>query len=182
VDMRKMMAALLLTSLGPAVAEAQTTGRFSVQAGGGPTLRDSGNVVAAAIGFAPASRVEILFNVERDHLPTRVEQFDNVTSVTRGGTLTYASGELRVSFLPPDRVSPFVLAGAGAGRSRLNVNEHFPSPVENDLQVLYFGGGVRVPLGDRVSLFGDVRIVAGAEGGDGLIALYPVRAGLLWRF
>jgi hypothetical protein len=90
--------------------------------------------------------------------------------------------ELRASLLGRDRVSPYVFGGTGAGVSRPNVNERFPDRVTNDARVLFFGGGIHVPLGERISVFGDVRMVVGVERNDGIIAFAPVRAGVGWRF
>ena len=49
----------------------------------------------------------------------------------------------------------------------LNVNATFPSPVRNTAAFLFFGAGVHVPVRDRLSVFGDVRMIAGAEGRAG---------------
>ena len=43
-------------------------------------------------------------------------------------------------------------------------------------------GGVRVPLGRSFSLLGDARAMLALEGNDGLLAVWPVRAGGAWRF
>ena len=156
---------------------------FSLQAGAGPTLIGGGNVLSAAFGYSPASRVDLLLNVERNHLPFRLTRFpEGGYSVTRGGTLTFVSGELRAALRPPNRVSPYVIAGVGGGVSRPNVNDQFPYRVSNDLRVLYFGGGVRVPPHRGFSLFGDVRAMLGVEGYDGVLAVWPVRVGAAWRF
>jgi hypothetical protein len=39
-----------------------------------------------------------------------------------------------------------------------------------------------VPLRERISVFGDVRMTVGVEGDDGVLAFAPVRAGVVWRF
>jgi len=77
-----------------------------------------------------------------------------------------------------------VLAGAGRGRSRPNVNEHFPDSVSNDAVLFFGGGGVRVPLPGRFSLLADARFVLQAEDNeDASVYLFlPVRAGVAWRF
>jgi hypothetical protein len=171
----------------PAVVAAQTsTGvdrdRLSVQAAAGATVIDRGYDLSAAFGFAPLPRVELLVGVERIHLPFRREQFGITVGVTRGGTLTFVSGELRLSWRPPGRVSPFVLAGIGGGTSRPNVNAQFPDPVTNDLRVVYVGGGVLTPLRGGLSVLADARGLLALEGNDGVLAVLPVRAGLAWRF
>ena len=184
------VAPLLLLLLSPYAATGQTrdsgsTGfdRFSLQVGAGPLLNSGGgHTVSAALGFSPFSRVDFLVNVERDHLPFQRDTFSDGLSITRGGTLTSVSAEVRASVFPPNRVSPYGFAGIGGGVSRPTVNDAFPDPVENDLRVVYFGGGVRVPIGNGLSLFGDTRLMLTLEGGDGLLGVWLVRAGLAWRF
>jgi hypothetical protein len=156
--------------------------RLSLQAAAGSHLIGGGHVVSAAFGYSPASRLELLLNVERNHLPFQLKHFADGYSTTRGGTMTFVSGELRLALLPVDRVSPFVMAGVGGGVSRPNVNAQFPDPVRNGLRVLYVGGGVRVPLRRGLSLCGDARATLALEGNDGILAVWPVRAGVAWRF
>jgi hypothetical protein len=145
-------------------------------------LKSGGHTLSAGFGFSPISRLDFVVNVERDHLPFTRQTFSDVYSITRGGTLTAVSGELRASVLPPDRVSPYGFAGIGAGKSRPTVNDEFPTPVENDLRVVYFGGGLRVPMRGGLSIFGDARVMLAMEGADGFTGLWPARAGLVWRF
>jgi hypothetical protein len=183
------VAPLLLLLLSPHLVTGQTTDttrpgldRFTLQAGAGPLLKSGGHTLSAGFGFSPISRVDLMVNVERDHLPFQRDTFGDVTSLTRGGTLTAVSGEVRASFLPPDRVSPYGFAGIGFGESRPTVNAEFPTPVKNDLRVVYFGGGLRVPLRGGLSIFGDARAMLALEGDDGIMGIWPVRAGLSWRF
>src|SRR5918995_1067793 len=138
--MRAMVAAIsLLFVVTPSVVTGQTsiaaaapsdTGRegrerLSLQAAAGPTLIGGGNVLSAAFGYSPASRLELLLNVERIHLPFQLKRFPDGYSATRGGTMTFVSGELRLALLPVDRVSPFAMAGGGGGLSRPNVHAEF---------------------------------------------------------
>jgi hypothetical protein len=166
----------------PSDAGGEGRERLSLRAAAGPTLIGGGNVLSAAFGYSPASRLELLLNVERTHLPFQLERFPDGYSATRGGTMAFVSGELRLALLPADRVSPFAMVGVGGGVSRPNVNDEFPDRVRNDLRVLYLGGGVRVPLRRGFSLLGDVRAMLALEGYDGVLGLWPVRAGLAWRF
>ncbi len=92
------------------------------------------------------------------------------------------SGGVRVGFWPDRRVTPYVVAGAGAGVSRPTVNAEFPDPVTNDARFIFFGGGIRVSLADRLSLVADGRLQGGSEGNDGTLVLLPLRIGLAWRF
>ena len=155
-----------------------------LQGSAGPTITDSGHSLAAGIGFSPTSRLTVFFGVERTHLSSRLTTDDQgrVSSAFRGGTITFAAAELRATLLRRDRLSPYVLGGFGAGVSRPNVNEMFPDRVTNSARVLFVGGGVHVPLRPRISVFGDVRMVFGAEGNEGIVAFAPVRAGVAWRF
>ena len=195
--MRVMAAAIaVLCVVGPRVATGQTsTGapaphdaesesrhHLSVQVAAGPTVIGGGNVLSAAFGYSPASRLELLLNVERIHLPFQLNRLPDGYSATRGGTMTFVSGELRLALLPAARVAPFAMAGVGGGVSRPNVNAEFPDRVRNDLRVLYFGGGVRVPLRRGFSLVGEARAMVALEGYDTVLGVWPVRAGVAWRF
>ena len=91
------------------------------------------------------------------------------------------AAELRVTLLSRDRITPYGLAGFGAGVSRPNVNEIFPEPRTNGVRAIFFGGGIHVPLHQQLSLFADARMMVGAEAGE-LLAVAPLRAGLAWRF
>jgi hypothetical protein len=167
----------------PAGASAQSpASSFSIQGAAGPTIVDPGHNLSAAIGFSPMPRLTLLLDVQRTHIPTRITRHEHGSSATRGGTLTALSGEVRVSLWPSPRVTPYALAGLGGGISRPNVNATFPSRVKNSAGFLFFGGGVQVPVRERLSVFGDVRMLAGAEGNDGVLAMIPVRVGVSWRF
>ena len=65
--------------------------------------------------------------------------------------------------------------------SRPNVNTAFPDPVANDVRAIFFGGGIHVPVKERVSIFADGRMMVGSEAGE-LLAVAPMRAGVAWRF
>lgn len=182
------VAPLLLLVLSPAVVTGQTSDtsrpeldRFSLEVGAGPLLKGSGHTVSAAFGFSPISRVDLVVNVQRDQMPFQRNTFTNGLSITRGGTLTSVSGEVRASLFAPHRVSPYGLAGIGAGVSRPTVNDTFPEPIENALRVVYLGGGLRVPLRNGLSVWGDARAMLALEG-DSLSGVWPVRAGIAWRF
>jgi hypothetical protein len=133
------------------------------------------------LGFSPISRVTLLLNVERTQLSSRITHNEGGSSAFRGGTLTAVSGEMRLGLWPAQRVTPYMLAGLGAGVSQPTVNEAFPDAVTNNVRFILFGGGVHVPLRERLSLFGDARLMVGAEAGDTL-AIVPVRVGIAWHF
>jgi hypothetical protein len=164
----------------PAMAHAQG---LSVQAAAGPTLGDTGFSLAAGFAFSPTSRITLVGNIERSHLPSRLEQHPGGVSYFRGGTFTLGAAELQVSLFPRGRVSPYGLVGFGAGRSRPNVTDIFPTPVDNRVSAPFAGGGLRVPLAPRLSLFTDLRLalIVGTESDD-LYALTPLRAGFSWQF
>jgi hypothetical protein len=169
----------LLLMSGPGIASGQS---LVLHGAAGPTLIDSGYSIAAGIGFSPTSHLTVLLNVERTHLSgeTRADRPGSI-SVFRGGTLTLGAAELRIAPLGRGRVGPYAIAGFAAGQSRPNVNEAFPDPVTNDARAVFFGGGIDVPVAERVTFFADGRLTLGTEAGE-LLAVLPVRAGLSWRF
>ena len=177
--------ATIALGLAPAAAIAQTSEdrqRFNVKAAAGPTIIGGGYSASAGLGFAPNSHLEIVVNVERVHMPFELRQYSDGYSTTRGGDLTFASGELRASFLPSHRTSPFVMIGAGGGISRPTVNDYYPNVVKNNMRTVYVGGGVRVPLKNNLTITGDARAMLALEGYDSVLGIWPVRAGVEWRF
>lgn len=174
------LALMALLFAAPAAVRGQG---ISVHAAAGPTLADRGYSATAGVGFSPISRLTLMGSVERSHLPSRIQEFPGGFSFFRGGTFTMASAELRVSVFGRDRVSPYGLIGFSAGRSRPNVTDIFPTPVVRDVVGPFAGGGVHVPLGQRVSLFADLRLaLIMSREADDLYGLSPLRAGLSWRF
>ena len=163
----------------PGVANGQSVELFG---SAGPTITDTGNSVAAGAGFSPTSRMTLVFNVERTHLSSRTTRDGDVVSSFRGGTLLLGTAELRVAPFRRGRFGPYGLAGFAAGVSRPNVNAVFPDRVSNQVRAMFFGGGIEVPLGERMTVFADARMMVGAEGTDGMVAVAPVRAGIAWRF
>jgi hypothetical protein len=170
-----------LASLPAGAQEQSGPGPFSLQVTAGPTAAGGGTVLSAAFGYSPRSWLDLLLNVERDYLPFRLDRFDGVVSATRGGEMKFVSAELR-GVWPASRVSPFAVAGIGRGVSRPNVNDMFPDRVRNSLGVVYFGGGTRFRLRRSLSLLTDVRALLAIEGNDALQLIWPVRAGIEWRF
>jgi hypothetical protein len=171
----------VLSFLAPAIAAGQGV---SIQGAAGSNIDLGGNTQAISVGVAAGRRVEFLVSGERIHVPTKVTQFPNGSSATRHGTSTFVSGEVRFLPLTFERISPYALAGLGAGKTRLNVNDIFPNPVTNNTRLMFFGGGLRVPVTDGLSVFGDLRLVLQVEdaGDGGLFLFAPVRGGIAWRF
>jgi hypothetical protein len=169
----------LLVLAGPRTASGQS---FVLHGAAGPTLIDTGYSLAAGIGFSPTSHITVLVNVERTHLASRMRS-DGPGSISafRGGRLTLGAAELHVALFGRNRVGPYGLAGFAAGQSRPNVNETFPEPVTNHVRAVFFGAGIDVPLGERISFFADGRMIVGDEAGE-LLAVAPIRAGLSWRY
>jgi len=131
---------------------------------------------------SPTSRLTLLGSVERTHLSSQSRRDGNSISYVRGGTYLLGSGELRFAPRGRDRVGPFVVGGFAAGISRPNVSDVFPTTVTNAARALFGGGGLLVPLGAQFTAFADVRMLIGAEGIEGIVAVAPVRAGVAWHF
>ena len=92
------------------------------------------------------------------------------------------TGEVRFAPFGRGRLGPFGLAGIAGGVSHPNVNDVFPTRVTNEVRALFLGGGIDVPLSDRLSIFADARMTVGAGGTEGIVAVAPLRAGVAWRF
>ena len=166
----------------PSVVRAQSgTPSFSVEAAAGPTLVDAGHSLSAAFAYSVLPRVTLLADVQQTQLYSRSTRHDRGASHFRGGTMTAVSGEVRVHLRPAHRVTPYLLAGLGAGVSRPTVNEVFPDRVSNRARFTFAGAGVWVPLRERLSLFGDARVLIGTEAGE-MLAVIPLRVGMAWRF
>jgi hypothetical protein len=155
---------------------------FELYGSAGPTITDAGLSLAAGVGVSPTSRLTLSGNIERIHLSSRIRRETGSTSYFRGGTYLLGSAELRFAPRGRDRIGPFAVAGFAAGVSRPNVNEAFPTPVTNTARAVFGGGGLLVPLGERLAAFADVRMFIGAEGNEGIVAVAPVRAGVTLRF
>ena len=178
--MRAPSASMLLLFLVSSAASAQS---LVVQGSAGPTITDAGYSLAAGVGLSLNSRLTVVFDVERTHLSSRVTSDGRGGGTAfRGGTLTVAVAEVRATIFPRNHASPYVLGGFGAGVSEPSVNEMFTERATNQARVLFVGGGIHIPLREQLSLFGDVRMVFGAEGNDGIVAYAPLRAGVAWRF
>lgn len=175
-----VMTVLVLVS--PPVASGQT---FQLQGSGGRTMADPGYSLAAGLGFSPTSRVTFMVDVERTHLSSRLSSDPRrgVVSAFRGGTVTVAAPALLVSLLGRDRIGPYGLVGLAAGVSRPNVTDIFPDRISTEVRAPFFGGGIQVPLRNRVTIFAEARmmLVIGT-GADDLFAVAPFRAGLAWHF
>jgi hypothetical protein len=173
-----LMCAVLLF-ICPPTARGQS---FELYGSAGPTITDAGHSLAAGVGVSPTSRLTLLVSVERTHLSSQIRREAGSVSHFRGGTYLLGTAELRFAPLGRGRIGPFAVAGFAAGVSRPNVNDIFPTPVTNGARAVYGGGGLLVPLGPRFTVFADVRMLIGAEGNEGLVAVAPVRAGVAWRF
>ena len=177
MNARVLFAVAMLSFTAPAIAAAQGAGpSVSLQGNVGTQINAGGDNQSVSLGFSPNRRLELLISAERIHLPTEATDF----SATRGGTSTFISGEVRVAPFTSG-VSPYFLASLGRGISRPNVNDLFPDPVKNDVWLLFAGGGIRIPVTERLSAFADLR--AGIQGErDTIFLLVPVRGGVAWRF
>jgi hypothetical protein len=186
--MRFAVFVILLSTLdGASLAQAQGHGRlshrFSFDLGAGSHFRDAGDVESMSLGVALSPFVTLAATVERGHVPTRVTAYPDGYSATRNGTLTSASGELRVTIPAGRRWTPYGLVGRGVGKSVFNVNTRFPDPITRSADLFYAGAGVRYALGSAIALFSDAKfmLVMGRSAGD-LSARLPIRAGVSFRF
>ena len=178
--MRNIAVLLFLMLLAtPGIANGQS---FELYGSAGPTIIDAGNSFAVGAGFSPTSRMTMVFNFERTHLSSRTSREGDVVSSFRGGTLLLGTAELRFAPFARGRFGPYGVAGVAAGVSHPNVNDMFPDRVTNRVGAIIVGGGVNVPLSERLTLFADARMMFGAEGNEGVVAVVPVRAGVAWRF
>jgi hypothetical protein len=165
--------------LSPTAANGQS---LELYGSAGPTLTDTGNSFAAGAGFSPTSYLTLVFTFERTHLSTETKRDDDVISSFRGGTLFLGTAEVRYTPFRRNRVGPFALAGLATGVSRPNVNELFRNPATNFVQAMFVGGGVQAPVGERMTVFAEARMLVGAEGREGMVGVAPARVGLAWRF
>ena len=174
-----VMTALLLVS--SPVASAQS---FGLQGSAGPTMTDPGHSLAAGVNFSPTPWLTLMVDLERTHISSQIRTYDDgVTAAFRGGTAILASPAVQVSLLGRDRVGPYAIVGLAAGVSRPNVTDLFPDRVTNEVRAPFAGGGIQVPLRNRVTLFAEARLmlVVGKEADD-LFAVAPFRAGVAWHF
>jgi hypothetical protein len=182
----------VLFVLGSCVLRAQASdegnrpGPVSVQVAAGGLLphadEGSGDLQSVATGYSPTPKVTVLVGAWRMHRPTTLRRYsDGGSSLTRGGTTQFVSGEVRFSFLAGERVVPYAFTGGGLGVSRPNVNQAFPDRVTNTAYVIFGGGGLAFPLGSRLSASADLGLVMLGER-DVIRPILPVRAGLTWRF
>jgi hypothetical protein len=180
---RLVLVTALLLAAPPAATGQAPPGRLSIQGALGTNANVGGNTQALSVGFRAGNRVGIFVNAERSHLPTEVTEHEHGSSATRGGTTTFVSGEIQVLPFTRTRVLPYAVAGVGGGVSRPNVNDIFPERVTNDAGLVFFGGGVRVPATEYLSVVADLRWVLQVERqGAGVFLFVPVRGGLAWRF
>jgi opacity protein-like surface antigen len=169
-----LLSVCLLVS--PALASAQS---FQVQASAGPTLYDVGHSVAAGVGLVATKQLAVVVEFERTHNPSQITRRDGVTSASRRGTLTAGTAQVHVALRGWDRVGPYGLAGMVVGVSRPNVNEIFPDRVTHNVRGISIGGGIHLPVGERISLFADVRFSVTC---CALHGVAPVRTGMAWSF
>ena len=133
--------------------------RFSLEGAAGPQVSYRGTVQSIAFGFAPTRSLTLLVSAERSYVADKIERYVDGYASERGGTEHFVSAELRYAFLRRKRVSAYVLGGTGRGISRPNVNEFFPDKKERGIQVVYYGGGVRIPVRPRLDAFVDARLM-----------------------
>lgn len=167
----------------PATSSGPTERRLSLEGAGGVQISYRGSLQSAAFGFAPTRSLTILMSVERSYVRDEIDQYENGYDFERGGTELFVTGGVRYAFLASKRVSPYVSGGMGRGISRPNVNEFFPDKKERNIHVIFYGGGVRIPVRPWLDAFVDARIIMEVEARSDFFAVrLPVRAGVAWRF
>jgi hypothetical protein len=183
-NLRFLVAVAALSIASATVAAAQEARvRVSVQGAAGSHLGDGGDTQSVGLGLSFGARFGVVVNAERSHVPSDVTFYDDGYAATRGGTTTFVSGEFRYVPITYRRLSPYVLIGAGRGRSRPNVNEFFPNRVEHDVMLVFPGFGARIRLTDHLDAFGDLRIMFVSRVGEPDAGAFgPIRGGLAWRF
>ena len=167
----------------PGAARVAPKLRFSLEGAAGLQVYYRGSTQSIAFGFAPTRSLTLLVSVERSYVADEIERYADGYASERGGREQFVSGEVRYAFLPSRRVSPYVLGGTGRGISEPNVNAFFPDKKTRGIQVLYYGGGVRIPIQPRLDAFVDARLMMAVEGKSDYFGVrFPVRAGVGWRF
>ena len=179
-----LLATASLTLVSPAVSAAQAPGvGIWVQGAFGSHMGDGGDTRSVGLGLSLGRRFGVVVNAERSHVPTDVTFFGDGYAATRGGTTTVVSGEFRYVPIAYRRLSPYVLVGAGRGRSRPNVSALFPDRVGHDVTLVFPGFGARVRLTDHLDAFADLRIMFQSRHGEPDAGVFgPIRGGVAWRF
>ena len=178
-----MALALALSAATAAAQSVASEPRFSVEATAGPQVYYTGHALSVAFGFAPSRSLTLLVTAQRSHTEDEVDFFVDGYGAERGTTEQFIAGELRYAFFPRKRVAPYLLFGVGAGTSQPNVSELFPDKRERNIGVVFYGGGVRIPVRPWLDALVDLRLIMAAEGRSDYFGVQmPVRAGVAWRF
>lgn len=184
MNVRPLFAVAALSLVSPAVAAGQDAGLgVFVQGAVGSHLGDGGDTQSIGLGISFGKRFAVVVNAERSHVPSDVTFYDDGYAATRGATTTFVSGEFRYVPVTYQRLSPYVLVGAGRGVSRPNVNQFFPVRVTHNVMLVCPGFGARVRLAEHLDAFADLRIMFQSRAGEPDAGVFgPIRSGLAWRF
>ena len=157
--------------------------RFSVEATAGPQVYYTGHALSVSFGFAPSRSLTLLVTAQRSHTEDDIDFYVDGYGAERGATEQFIAGELRYAFFPRKRVAPYLLFGFGGGTSRANVSDLFPETRQRNIGVVFYGGGVRIPVKPWLDAVVDARLIMAAEGRSDYFGVQmPVRAGVAWRF
>jgi hypothetical protein len=157
--------------------------RFSVEGAAGFQVDYRGSMQSVGFGWSPTRSLTLLVSADRSYVADKIEQYVDGYGSERGGTEQFISGGLRYAFLSSRRVSPYVTVGTGRGLSRPNVNDYFRDERRRGIHVIYYGGGVRIPVVSRLDAFIDARVIMAVEGKSDYFGVrFPVRAGVAVRF
>ena len=124
----------------------------------------------------------LLIGAERSRTDDEIEFYPDGYASERGGLVEFVSAEVRYAFFANKRISPYVVAGAGGGVERPNVNELFPHGIDRPIFVIYYGGGARIPIHRRLDAFADWRLIVTGDDAAEMAVLGPLRAGIAFRF
>ena len=156
--------------------------RWSIEGAAGVQLAYTGSIRCVAVGFAPTRSLTLLVGAERSRTEDEIEFYSDGYASERGGVVEFVSAEMRYAFFAKKRVSPYVVAGAGRGVERPNVNELFPYGVDRTIVAIYYGGGARIPIHRRLDAFADWRLILTGDDAAEMAVLGPLRAGIAVRF
>jgi hypothetical protein len=157
--------------------------RWTLEGAAGFQTYYDGTAQSVAFGFSPNRSLTVIVSGERSHVQDRVALYEDGYSAERGGTEQFVSGGVRYAFFARKRFAPYLVGGIGRGTSRPNVNDTFPDRKVRNIHVLFYGGGVRIPIGQRFDALVDARLMMAAEAKSDYFGVrMPVRAGIAWRF
>lgn len=163
-------------------AAGETRHRWSLEAAAGVQSGNSGSVQSFAAGFAPSRSLTVLLSAERSRIEEDIDYYPDGSSGDRGGVIEFVSAEVRYAVFAQKRVAPYALLGTGRGLERPTISAYFPYGENRRIVVVYYGAGARVPLGRRVDVFADWRLIVTGDDAAEMAVIGPIRFGVALRF